>query len=79
MNYLRKLSRQKELPLEEIRKFITVQLMLNGAITMPEELLYIVEEVIIHSVEERYGLDKATARAYYQEIFNKLKLTGYSK
>lgn len=79
MNLLRKLSRKKESPPEEIAKRLKVQFMLDGALTMPKESLQLVREVTVLNMAKEHGLDEATARAYYDEVFNELKQEMLSK
>ena len=73
MDLLGKLFRKKKSPPEEIAKPLKIQLMLEGALTMPEQSLQLVREVTVLSMAKEHSLDEATARAYYDEIFNVLK------
>ncbi len=80
MNLLRKLFRKKA-PSPEMMQFITFHVCLNRSALTSKRTTYSihVEEDIIKSVKERYGLDDATARLYYQETFKKLKQSGQLK
>ncbi len=80
MNFIRKLFRKKDPP-PEMMKFIAFHVCLNRSALISKRMTYSihVEEDIIKSVKERYGLDDATARIYYQETFKRLKQSGQLK